>query len=450
MAQIYAPHRRTPAEQTAAKTEAPRMSEQTSFQGAIPDMGAGTALPESIRSKMESSFGADLSSVRLYESQAVADAGAEAVTLGNRIAFAPGRLDVGSTSGQALLGHELSHVVSQARGEVTGSGFLNDRSLEARADREGALAAAGESVYTEPVTPLSASAVSSAAGPMQAKKSKPKLGSDEKVKALYNEDGSSKIAQKMDEAWASSKASGNDKSTTFSKTMMAAGIRTDGTEAATALKERRGTAFAGLSDDLKAFGMEKTQGDSRKYDLTRMQKERKRNSETKQFGGQDFSYSPEISDFSTDAMKVMAPYLERKEVGQYVSDQYNLIKDAELFKDGKSGTALDAVMTNLFNRDLAGAMVPMQVPLVEKDRENGTKDAQGISAANSFMVRLPNLVRDMETGDLDPSQVPGHMKSAMEQYKAMRAQVGAMVDPEKYGAPAPKQEQKKKKWYQRG
>ena len=60
---------------------------------------------------MESSFGADFSHVRLYESRTVADAGAKAVTRGADIAFAPGRLDLTSTAGQALLGHELSRVV---------------------------------------------------------------------------------------------------------------------------------------------------------------------------------------------------------------------------------------------------------------------------------------------------------------------------------------------------
>jgi len=146
--------------------------------GAAPtreQLGSEVDLPGAIRAKMEDSFGADLSSVRIYESQAVADAGAQAMAMGDRIAFAPGELDFTSTAGQSLLGHEVSHVVSQARGEVSGAGFLNDSALEARADREGALAAAGESVYTGPVAPLSASSVSSAAGPMQAKKFKDKV-----------------------------------------------------------------------------------------------------------------------------------------------------------------------------------------------------------------------------------------------------------------------------------
>ena len=128
-------------------------------------------LPVAIQAKMEASFGADLSAVKLYESDAVAECGAQAVAQGNRIAFAPGALDFASSKGQALLGHELSHVISQGRGEARGRGFLNDAGLEARADREGALAAAGKQIYAGSVAaPLSAASAASAAGPMQAKK----------------------------------------------------------------------------------------------------------------------------------------------------------------------------------------------------------------------------------------------------------------------------------------
>jgi|GEM_PF-3111074 len=132
-------------------------------------MGHRVDLPDAMRSKMENAFGADLSAVKLYESKAVADAGAKAISQGSRIAFAPGMLDFTSFGGQSLLGHEISHVVSQARGEVTGGGFLNDHALEARADREGAMAARGEQVAM-PSAAMSAVSAAGAAGPMQAKK----------------------------------------------------------------------------------------------------------------------------------------------------------------------------------------------------------------------------------------------------------------------------------------
>lgn len=134
-------------------------------------------LPDAMRAKMENAFGADLSSVKLYESKTVADAGAGAVTRGTDIAFAPGMLDFSSFGGQALLGHEISHVVSQSRGEARGSGFLSDHALEAKADREGALAAAGQTV-APPAASLSPIGASPAAAPMQAGFKTPKKKAD--------------------------------------------------------------------------------------------------------------------------------------------------------------------------------------------------------------------------------------------------------------------------------
>ncbi len=156
----------------------PAQGYPTAFGAAPSSFGASGSpvdLPGAIREKYENAFGADLSAVRLYRSQAVADAGAQAVTMGEKVAFAPGMLDFSSRSGQTLLGHELSHVVSQQRGEVTGSGFLNDPALEARADREGAMAAAGQQIAM-PTAAISSATAASASGPMQAKKDTKALG----------------------------------------------------------------------------------------------------------------------------------------------------------------------------------------------------------------------------------------------------------------------------------
>ena len=143
----------------------------------VENLGHQVEMPTVMREKMEDSFGMDLSGVKLYENKAVGEAGAEAVAQGSKIAFAPGKLDFSSIHGQALLGHEISHVASQARGEVPGSGLVNDSALEARADREGLMAARGESVtqgYGGAAAPLSSSSAASAAGPMQAKSGKKK------------------------------------------------------------------------------------------------------------------------------------------------------------------------------------------------------------------------------------------------------------------------------------
>ena len=119
---------------------------------------------------------------------------AEAVAQGSNIAFAPGKLDFSSTRGQALLGHEISHVASQARGEVKGSGLVNDSALEVRADREGLMVARGESVAS---APLSTASAASAAGPMQAKSGKKK-----ETKPAEDDDyGKGGIVDEMAQKW---------------------------------------------------------------------------------------------------------------------------------------------------------------------------------------------------------------------------------------------------------
>ncbi len=138
----------------------------------VESLGHQVDMPTVMREKMEDSFGMDLSGVKLYENKEVGKAGAEAVAQGSNIAFAPGKLDFSSTHGQALLGHEISHVASQARGEVKGSGLVNDSALEARADREGMMAARGMSVtsgHGGASAALSTASAASAVGPMQAK-----------------------------------------------------------------------------------------------------------------------------------------------------------------------------------------------------------------------------------------------------------------------------------------
>lgn len=172
------PSARTMPRSRPAAARAPQQGPLRGVSDLSPVERAGRPvdLPAAIQSKMESAFGADLSGVKLYESQAVADAGADALAQGSHIAFAPGQLDLVSMRGQALLGHELSHVVSQARGEARGSGLLENHVLEARADREGRMAAMGQSIYPSAgATPGAAAAVAAAgaAGPVQAKWSNP-------------------------------------------------------------------------------------------------------------------------------------------------------------------------------------------------------------------------------------------------------------------------------------
>ncbi|WP_414624330.1 DUF4157 domain-containing protein [Calothrix sp. CCY 0018] len=112
-----------------------------------------SSMPAPVRSKMENSFGSNFSDVSIHtDSPQAKSMGALAFTQGNNVHFAPGQYNPQSSSGQALLGHELTHVVQQRAGRVAvphqskGAPINADPSLETEADNLGAKAAKGESV----------------------------------------------------------------------------------------------------------------------------------------------------------------------------------------------------------------------------------------------------------------------------------------------------------------
>lgn len=106
----------------------------------------GQPLPGPVLAKMEAAFSADFSSVRIHVGPQASRIGAIAFTTGNDIYFTPGRYQPNSIQGQQLLGHELAHVIQQRQGRVraggTGLSVVQDRTLEAEADRLGQRAAA--------------------------------------------------------------------------------------------------------------------------------------------------------------------------------------------------------------------------------------------------------------------------------------------------------------------
>ncbi|MBA3395782.1 MAG: DUF4157 domain-containing protein [Deltaproteobacteria bacterium] len=81
---------------------------------------SGSALPDNLMRKFESSLGADLSGVRVHTGEASAAAndavGAKAYTMGNDIHFGAGQYDPSSPGGEHLLAHEVAHTVQQAGG----------------------------------------------------------------------------------------------------------------------------------------------------------------------------------------------------------------------------------------------------------------------------------------------------------------------------------------------
>jgi hypothetical protein len=115
---------------------------------------AGEPLPGPTQEKMEQAFGADFSAVRIHQGGQAEAVGALAYAEGNDLHFAPGEYRPGTQAGDALIGHELTQVMQQWGGQVSGgqgknANVVEDASLEQEADHLGERAARGESVAAE-------------------------------------------------------------------------------------------------------------------------------------------------------------------------------------------------------------------------------------------------------------------------------------------------------------
>ena len=90
------------------------------------ERGGGQSLDSSVQAKMGNATGQDFSDVKVHtgsESHALNEQlSAKAFTTGSDIFFREGAYDPGSSGGQELLAHELTHVVQQRSGSVGGGG----------------------------------------------------------------------------------------------------------------------------------------------------------------------------------------------------------------------------------------------------------------------------------------------------------------------------------------
>src|SRR5206468_3817075 len=89
----------------------------------VPPLGPGRPLDGAARARMEPAFGYDFSRVRVHSDGHAAEAArglhAHAFTYGNAVVFGAGRYQPGEPTGDALLAHELAHVVQQSEGAAS-------------------------------------------------------------------------------------------------------------------------------------------------------------------------------------------------------------------------------------------------------------------------------------------------------------------------------------------
>lgn len=105
--------------------------------------GSGQTLDDSVQKNMGDAMGTDFSDVRVHTGKEAnelnQDVGAEACTTGRDIFFKDGNYRPNTSSGDELLAHELTHVVQQGEGRVSGGSGMTVNapgdSFEQEADR---------------------------------------------------------------------------------------------------------------------------------------------------------------------------------------------------------------------------------------------------------------------------------------------------------------------------
>lgn len=111
---------------------------QQSPLGVMHSLGKGKALDTTTRSKMEFVFETNFSNVEIHTDSKAGNLSdsmnARAFTVGNHIAFKNGEHKPGTLIGDALLAHELAHVMQQQKGSVDAKS--NDNTNYARLEEE--------------------------------------------------------------------------------------------------------------------------------------------------------------------------------------------------------------------------------------------------------------------------------------------------------------------------
>ncbi|MBD5785779.1 DUF4157 domain-containing protein [Cellulosimicrobium terreum] len=101
--------------------------------------GGGSPLAPDVREDMESRLGASFSDVRIHTggtaSSSAAAVGAHAYTVGRDVVFGAGKFDASSVPGRTMLAHELTHVVQQRSGPVSGTPTGDGVSISDPGDR---------------------------------------------------------------------------------------------------------------------------------------------------------------------------------------------------------------------------------------------------------------------------------------------------------------------------
>jgi hypothetical protein len=175
-------------------------------------LGAGRPLEGRTRGRMEAAFGTDFSDVRIHtDGQASALAGrfdAHAFAVGEHVAFGAGEYQPGTLVGDALLAHELAHVVQQRGADAEAAEPPRAETGAIEHDADTAAVGAVTSLWLAGRRALGG--VASQAMPrLRSGISLSRCGGGSKFPSYSRIVGDADVTTKVDAAWASTEAAAN-------------------------------------------------------------------------------------------------------------------------------------------------------------------------------------------------------------------------------------------------
>src|SRR5262249_49672597 len=126
--------------------------------------GGGSSLDPGARSFLEGRMGADFSDVRVHTGpkadESARSINAQAYTVGTDVVFRSGAYEPETPSGRHVLAHELTHVLQQKSGPVSGTPAAGGISISDPSDafEQAATRNATQVMTGEPASPVSAGA----------------------------------------------------------------------------------------------------------------------------------------------------------------------------------------------------------------------------------------------------------------------------------------------------
>lgn len=370
---------------------------------------------------MSEAYNVDFSNIRLHSDDSsdakVKSAGKDAIASGNDIFFGKGILESNDSASKGLLAHELAHTMQQ--GVVESSGVVSESVSEGA--EQGGIRDWFRSLFNK--------------GP---KISEPKNGQKMQDQAsiqymrMMKEKESKLTKDKMDQisvmavnnsnaTYQKSLSEGKDVNTAVIQALVDFGHRSTSTEVGRFDRDTRKKVFNGSSQMYRKYMENK---DAHGMDFASVQNGMKMyGDEIASFKDKKYMYGNGLNSMVGDMVDIVGSMLSTDDGMEYVSNMYNGIKDADVFKTGKV-TPMSYILQTAFTGEGIKMMGSMREGKYSDREGQGDARNEVINQITRSLMNLPSIDR---MSDEQRNLLPPETKTLYAKYVALQKQLEQQV-----------------------